>query len=348
MTIRIKIKKIILVTLLILLLLALSGASALYFLFFRPIAPRIEDKQLFIYNTYTIDSVEKSVAQLLHLEAIPIGFQLLSKYKKYPKAIHAGKYTITSEDTPYSLFVKLARGHQTPTQLVINNIRTLDQLAEQVSTQIMAHASALKSYFQNPQVLEELGYTYETLPCLFIPNTYEVYWNMDAKDFVERMIKEYNRFWNKERLNQAKKINLSPLQIAILASLVEEETNLNQEKSRVAGLYINRLHRGMLLQADPTIKFALQDFSIRRITNAMLEVESPYNTYKYAGLPPGPIRLPSVQGLESVLNYEKHKYLYMCAKEDFSGQHNFATNLQQHMINARKYWSALNQRKIYK
>ena len=159
---------------------------------------------------------------------------------------------------------------------------------------------------------------------------------------------EHERFWNKDRLSQATAIGMTPEEVSTLASIVEEETNNNEEKPMVAGLYINRLHQDMPLQADPTIKFALQDFGLRRITNENLKVNSPYNTYINTGLPPGPIRIPSKKGIDSVLNYTKHNYIYMCAKEDFSGTHNFASNYADHMANARKYWKALNERKIFK
>ena len=162
------------------------------------------------------------------------------------------------------------------------------------------------------------------------------------------MQQEHNKYWNDDRLALAQKLNMTPDQVATLASIVEEETNNGPEKPIVAGLYLNRLKRGIPLQADPTVKFALQDFGLRRITNEHLKYESPYNTYLNAGLPPGPIRIPSKQGLESVLNYTQHDYIYMCAKEDFSGTHNFATTLSEHMRNARKYWNALNERKIFK
>ena len=181
------------------------------------------------------------------------------------------------------------------------------------------------------------------------PNeNYQVYWDMSVDDFFKRMQTEHKRFWNDERLAQATAIGMTPEEVCTLASIVEEETNNNEEKPMVAGLYINRLHTGMPLQADPTIKFALQDFGLRRITNEHLKVNSPYNTYINSGLPPGPIRIPSKKGLDSVLNYTKHNYIYMCAKEDFSGTHNFASNYADHMANARKYWKALNERKIFK
>lgn len=181
---------------------------------------------------------------------------------------------------------------------------------------------------------------------MFIPNTYEVYWDMNVEKLLKRMDKEHKAFWNQSRLAKAEEIGLSPLEVSILASIVEEETAVNDEKPTVAGLYINRLKRGIPLQADPTVKFAVGDFTLKRILHKHLETDSPYNTYKVAGLPPGPIRMPSIIGLNSVLNYQKHDYIYMCAKEDFSGRHNFATNLAQHNANARRYQNALNRRGI--
>jgi UPF0755 protein len=169
---------------------------------------------------------------------------------------------------------------------------------------------------------------------------------MDANQFMDRMLKENKIFWTEQRLKKAEAIGLTPVQVATLASIVEEETAVNEEKPMVAGLYINRLKKGMLLQADPTVKFSLKEFGLRRILFKHLEVDSPYNTYKYAGLPPGPIRIPSIAGIESVLNYAHHNYLYMCAKEDFSGTHNFAVTSAQHAANARKYQQALNRRGI--
>ena len=215
-----------------------------------------------------------------------------------------------------------------------------------VSHQLMTDSSNLARLLMDSTYCAQIGYSTETLPCLFIPNTYEVYWTMTPEAFVKRMQKEHDRFWNKERKAKAQSIGLTPEEVVTLASIVEEETANNAEKPMVAGLYMNRLHAEMPLQADPTVKFALQDFGLRRILHAHLETESPYNTYKHTGLPPGPIRIPSIQGIESVLNYTRHDYLYMCAKEDFSGTHNFAATFTQHLANARKYQQELNRRKI--
>lgn len=341
-------KKVLATLVILLFLISAITYGSIHILFFKPLNNSLKESYIYIDRDDTIDSVFQKIKEEFKLPKSPHGFKILNHYKNYSTNIKTGKYAISSKDNSYSLFMKLFRGHQTPTRLVINNIRTLDQLASKVSSQLMLEKAELKIFFGQEENLSKLGYTYETLPALFIPNTYEVYWNMDVKDFISRMSKEHDRFWNKDRIKKAQEIGLTPIQVATLASIVEEETNDNSEKPIVAGLYLNRLKKDMLLQADPTIKFALQDFAIQRITNSDLKIDSPYNTYIYTGLPPGPIRFATIQGLESVLNYSQHNYLYMCAKDDFSGKHAFATNLREHMINARKYWRALNQRKIYK
>ena len=195
-------------------------------------------------------------------------------------------------------------------------------------------------------LIRRMGYDKISLPCLIVPDTYEMYWNITPEALMERLQKEHDTYWNSQRKNQAQSIGLTPEEVVTLASIVEEETANDGEKPMVAGLYMNRLHKKMLLQADPTVKFALQDAGRRRILNSDLKVDSPYNTYLYAGLPPGPIRVPSKIGIEAVLNYARHDYIFMCAKEDFSGTHNFAVTLAQHMQNARRYQAALNARNI--
>jgi UPF0755 protein len=192
------------------------------------------------------------------------------------------------------------------------------------------------------------GFNEQTIMTMFIPNTYEFYWNTSADEFFERMADEYKKFWTDERKQKAKNIGLSQSEVSILASIVELETQKKDERPTVAGVYINRLKKKMLLQADPTVVFALGDFTINRVLKIHLETDSPYNTYKYSGLPPGPIYLPSISSIDAVLNFENHDYIYFCAKEDFSGYHNFAKTLAQHNENARKFQQALNKRKIWK
>ena len=274
------------------------------------------------------------------------GLRLLGYCSKYKHHIHTGAYRFGPEDNTWRIFNDLRAGHQTPVELVVPSTRTVGQLIRRVAPQIMADSAEVQRLLADSAFVDSLGFNRQTLPALFIPNTYEVYWNMNARAFIRRMHREYKVFWNKKRKEQARSLNLDPIEVSILASIVEEETANNAEKPKVAGLYLNRLKIGMPLQADPTIKFSLQDFGLKRILFKHLEVESPYNTYKYVGLPPGPIRIPSVVGLNSVLNRDDHKYLYMCAKEDFSGTHNFARTLSQHMNNARRYQQALNRRKI--
>lgn len=305
------------------------------------------EKPTFIYID-TDDNIDSVCYKLEHqlLASRITGFRMLASYTHYAENIHTGAYRFAPEERTWHIFRRLQAGNQSPVRLTVPSVRTIGMLCKAVSRQIMADSADIASLLADSTYRASLGYTAYTLPALFIPNTYEVYWNIGAKEFVSRMQKEHKRFWNEQRTAQAKAIGLTPDEVSTLASIVEEETANQAEKPVIAGLYINRLHRGMLLQADPTVKFGLQAFGLRRILNKHLEYDSPYNTYKYTGLPPGPIRIPSIQGLESVLHYTHHDYLYMCAKEDFSGTHNFARTLQQHLANARRYQQALNRRNI--
>ncbi len=270
----------------------------------------------------------------------------MSEYRHYPESISTGRYEIRNGESVYHVFSRIWRGYQTPLNVTINSARTMRRLAGQVGRQLMIDSVEIATLMYDSTFQAKMGYTKETMPALFIPDTYEMYWDISVDEFFERMQTEHKRFWNSSRQAKAKEMGLTENEVSILASIVEEETNNNPEKPSVAGLYYNRLRIGMPLQADPTIKFALQEFGIRRILNSDLNVESPYNTYLHRGLPPGPIRIPSVIGLDAVLNYAHHNYLYMCAKEDFSGTHNFAATYRGHLNNAQRYWAALNRRKI--
>lgn len=304
-----------------------------------------ETAYIYIDRDDNIDSVCNKIVQAGSPKQIH-GFEVLAKKGNYANHIKTGRYAIKPEDNMRYLYNRLSLGYQTPVKLTIGSVRTLDRIARNVSRQLMIDSCEISRLLADTVIIHSMGFTKETLPALFIPNTYEVYWNMSAEDFMKRMQKEHHAFWNDKRLQQAQAIGLTPIEVATLASIVEEETTNQAEKPMVAGLYINRLKKGMLLQADPTVKFSMQDFGLKRILFKHLEIDSPYNTYKYAGLPPGPIRVPSYQGLESVLNYTRHNYLYMCAKEDFSGTHNFAVTSAQHAANARRYQHALNRRGI--
>ncbi|NOZ47087.1 MAG: endolytic transglycosylase MltG [Chlorobi bacterium] len=275
-------------------------------------------------------------------------FLWVAKRKKYTNKIRAGRYRITNGMSNNKLINLLRSGKQEPVNLVFNNIRTKAELAGRIAMQIEADSMALVSLMDSNAYLQNFSVNSENVTAIFIPNTYQFYWNTNAEKFIERMYKEFNKFWNEKRVNKLKNSNLTKIETIILASIVEQETQKNDEKERLAGVYINRLRRGIRLQADPTVKFALGDFEIKRILKEHLTINSPYNTYKYKGLPPGPICLPSITSIDATLNFEKHNYLYFCAKDDFSGYHVFSKSLKQHNINAQKYQRALNKNRIYK
>lgn len=257
-----------------------------------------------------------------------------------------GHYTIQPHESMLQVYRKLRNGLQTPVNITIPQSRTMDMLAGYLSRHLMLDSMRLADSFRDTAFCASWGYTPQSIPALFIPNTYQIWWNISMDVFMERMRKENEEFWNAERSSKAKNLGLSREEVITLASIVAEETAYVPEMPTVAGMYIHRLEVGMPLQADPTVKFALGDFSLRRIYHNHLQVESPYNTYINRGLPPGPIRIPSVKAIDAVLNQEQRGYLYMCAKEDFSGSHNFAKTYSEHLANARRYSRALNARGI--
>lgn len=299
-----------------------------------------------IDNNKDYKNIIKQIEEKAHVKSVS-NFEHVSAFLEYPSHIKSGRYAIKPEMDILQVVKMLKNGNQTPVNLKFNNIRTKKDLSDRISEQLMLTESELSTALNDHSISDKYGFSTETIICMFIPNTYEIYWNISLEKFIQRMNTEYKTFWNQSRLDKAKKIGLTSTEVSILASIVEEECYFTDEYPIVAGLYINRLNKKQLLQADPTVKFAWGDFSIRRILNKHLEIDSPYNTYKYQGLPPGPIRMPSIKGIDSVLNYTHHNYYYMCAKEDFSGRHNFATTHAQHQQNATKYQAALNKRKIY-
>ena len=340
-------KRIYIIGIVALLLLSAVGAIA-YTAYQAIMAPTVQGSQTAYIQIHPNDNalkVEEMIASTADIKTMK-AFAPLMKHYKYDMRVKPGNYAIRPGDSMRDICLRLLSGNQTPVKLVIPSVRTLDRLAGAVGKQLMTDSASIASILSDNHLIDSLGYTPETFPSMFIPNTYEVYWTMTPEQFVTRIHKEHTRFWNDTRLSKAKALGLTPVEVATLASIVDEETNKNDEKPLVAGLYLNRLKRGMLLQADPTVKYAHGKFELRRILLAHLTIDSPYNTYKYAGLPPGPIRIPSTAGLESVLNPAQHSYIYMCAKEDFSGYHNFATTLSQHNANARRYQQELNRRKV--
>jgi UPF0755 protein len=275
-------------------------------------------------------------------------FNWVAKKKEYPASIRPGRYVIGNGISNNRLVNMLRGGLQSPVNVTFNNLRDIDQLAGRIAKQLEVDSASLASLLHNEEYIGQLGFNSRTIPALFLPDTYEFYWNTDAEGFVFRMLQEYNKFWNDERRQQASAKGLTPIQVSILASIVNRETNMSDEMPRVAGVYLNRLKNNWLLQADPTLIFAWNDYSIRRVLEYHKQIESPYNTYKYPGLPPGPICIPSIAAVKAVLNAEDHHYFYFCAKEDFSGYHNFAKTLTEHNRNAARYQQALNQRGIKK
>lgn len=325
----------------------LIGGIIAYTLYGQINAPLLKEGQsaytIYIYDNDTPDSVLDKLSDV-STESGMKGLRLLANHYDY--VVRTGRYVIEPGKKALDVFRQLRNGQQTPVMLTVPEVRTVDRLAGRLSAKLMLDSTTIVQALTNQHFCQQLGYDTATVFCLFVPNTYEVYWNISLEALMQRMQKEHDAFWNEERRHKAEALGLTPNEVVTLASIIDEETANNAEKPVIAGMYLNRLKKGMLLQADPTVKYALGDFTLRRILNKHLEVDSPYNTYKYAGLMPGPIRLPSVQGVEAVLNPNDNEYLYMCAKEDFSGTHNFARTLAEHSQNARRYQQALNQRGI--
>jgi UPF0755 protein len=263
------------------------------------------------------------------------------------KNVKPGHYTLQRGQNIISIARMLNLGIQTPVNVVVRPSRLPGILAARLSTQLAADSTSLHTAMQDSTLLHKLGFESEyQLLSIFIPNTYEAWWTESPQDFILRMKREYDHFWNEDRLAKLSRTHLSRLQVITLASILVEETRKTDEMPTIAGVYINRLRTGMPLQADPTVKYAMRDFTLRRILNKHLRTPSPYNTYVNRGLPPTPINMPSIDAIDAVLNFKSHKYLYFCAKEDFSGYHNFAETYSAHLQNARRYTNELNRRGI--
>ncbi len=288
-------------------------------------------------------------------------FEILSRIKGYPDWVRPGRYVIPADVTASTVVNKLRSGDQDEVRVTFNKVRTVEQLAGIVSKRIEADSASLVAVLSDTLYLSRFTYAFkdadslqkealrvtpENVLACFVPDTYHLYWNTDAEAFFRRMYWEFERFWNERRQKEADSLGMNRLEIISLASIVEEETNQKDERPDIASVYLNRLRRGMLLQADPTVKYAVGDFGLRRILKEHLQTDSPYNTYKYKGLPPGPICTPSISSIDAVLENKQTKYLYFCAKADFSGYHDFASSYFKHLANARAYQRALDERGI--
>ncbi len=342
-----KIKKIVIKLLIFVAILFIIATFGVYKVMFSPnIISKNKITFLYIPTGGSIQNIVDSLEAKGLLKSKKT-FLLTAKIKKYDQHIKAGKYEIDSAETNWHLINKLRSGKQTPIKLVVPSVRTINDLCEKVSPKLEFSEDQLLILLHNQEFIKKLGFNKYTIPALFLPNTYEFFWNTSAKKFVNKMDKEYKKFWTKERKDKAKKLNLTPIQVSTLASIVQaEQMQHRDERARIAGLYLNRLKKGIPLQSDPTVIFAIGDFSIKRVLNYMLKKNSPYNTYLYPGLPPGPILIPEPSSIDAVLNAEKNNYLYMCAKDDLSGYHYFSTNLTQHLMYAKKYYSVLNKLNI--
>ncbi len=337
--------------LIILLILGLSGGA--YFVYQAIFSANVwianekGEFNIYIKPTDTFEDLKKQLyanGLIIHRA----NFEYWAKYKNYDQKLKPGMYKINNGLSNEDLINKLRAGDQDPVRLIFNNIRLKKDFAAKISELIYVDSTELLKMLNDSLLSSKYGFSSETFKSMFIPNTYFVNWNTSAEKFIERMNYEYKQFWTEERLKKAQAHDLSPIEVSILASIIEKETQQNAEKATIAGVYLNRLKRGWRLQADPTLIYALGDFTIKRVLTEYMNFNSPYNTYKYTGLPPGPICIPSISSIDAVLTAEDHSFFYFCAKPDYSGFHNFAKNNIGHNINAQAYRRFLNRERIFK
>lgn len=299
-----------------------------------------EDRLFFISNDADFKQVQQQFIESDIVNNI-VAFSFVAKLMDYDKMVKPGRYLLKSNMTNVQAIRLLRSGEQHPVKVTFNNIR----LKEEIAPKLIKNTSVTETDFN--KALDgfiksgKSEFNEQTIISMFIPNTYQVYYSTSADGLVERMYAEYLKFWNDDRKSKAEALGLSLIEVSTLASIVQAESIKAIESSIIAGLYLNRLKKRIPLQADPTLVFAARDFTLIRVLNKHKEIDSPYNTYKNRGLPPGPINMPHIRSIDAVLNYEKHSYLYMCAREDFSGHHNFASTLSEHSRNAQKYQRAL-------
>ena len=273
-----------------------------------------------------------------------ISFAFVSKILGYQDKVKPGRYLIGQNTTNLQIVRKLRAGDQAPVRVTLSNARLKKDIAAKLCKNLPLDSAELLAKLNTPSIVRQYGFDTATITAMFIPNTYEMYWTTTHDKLLERMHAEYKKFWNEKRTKKAQEIGLTPLQVSIMASIVEAEMKKKEEAKRIAGVYMNRLNfDDRKLRADPTVIYAIGNFNIKRLLYKDLEFDSPYNTYKYEGLPPSCICVPSIHAIDAVLEYEKHQYLFFCAKEDLSGYHNFAVTLAEHTQNAKRYQAALDQ-----
>jgi UPF0755 protein len=307
-----------------------------FYFFFRSVSTLDETHYLYIDADDTQDSVINKIKPIA-LPTSMAGLQTLLRHAGYEDHIKTGRYAIKPGEGAITIFRHLRSGQQESLHLTIPEVRTMDRLAAVLGKRLMIDSATIASALYSQEVTTKLGYDTCTIAAMFIPNTYEVYWNITPEQLFNRMQKEYNTFWNESRRAKADSLGLTPIEVAIIASIVEGESHNKNEMPLIASLYINRVHKGMLLQACPTVKYAVGDFKLKRILYRHLAVDSPYNTYKYPGLPPGPIRCPAPTTLDMVLNAPKTNYLFMCASPELNNTHIFSSSYNGHAAAARQY-----------
>jgi len=338
--------KIILLLLTVAIVAALVVAYSLFRYIFKPNVNTADGSPASVF--IPTESTFSDVKDILYSRGLIINhrsFEWVAERKKYPGRIKPGHYVLNESMNNSELVTMLRSGLQTPVKVVFNNIRTKEELAAKIDLQIEADSVSLMKCWADNKFLDSLQTTPEHILTIFIPNTYELWWTTYAYEFTKRMHKEYRTFWDGERTKKAESIRLSIRDVIILASIIEKETQKNDEKADIAGVYMNRLRKGWPLQADPTVVYANGDFELRRVLKVHTKIDSPYNTYIHKGLPPGPICMPSIASIDAVLNYDKHNYMFFCAKANMSGYHVFSRTLAEHNRYARAYQKALSRRR---
>jgi UPF0755 protein len=330
----------------------ISGVLFAAFLYYVILFDNVKDKDAGTHIVFIpSDSDYNAVKSLLLKQDIiqqEKTFDWVAKKMNYPNTIEAGKYEIPNHLSNRTLIQMLRYGTgEKEVEITINSVNSPEELFEKISQSLEVTSTELSQYFTNDSVLRYNNLTLETGWAIILADTYKFHWDTDAKAFFTKMLSEYNSFWTDERINTAKSKGLTPMECIVIASIVEKESSKRDEYKDIAGVYINRVRIGMPLQADPTVKFALKSPELKRILFKHLEIDSPYNTYKYAGLPPGPICLPEKTAIDGVINATQHDYLFFCASADFSGYHAFAETYAEHSRNAQLYQQALNKNKIF-
>lgn len=335
-------KKIIAVLLVVVVIVTVTGVWG-YYMFF---GPAVEERVTIILRSD--ESYEQMTDKVKSSLVYHVAFDLYAKRINLDRGIDPGSYTFEKGMTVIEVARTLKFGSNNAVRLVINNARTPEALAGKIAGQIDADSVSVLGALRSTELIEEMGFdSAEAMFSIFLPNTYEVYADISPEALVRRFKSESDKFWSdSRRKSQLERLGMTPFEVMTLASIVHEETNATDEMSRVAGVYINRLKIGMPLQADPTLKYAAGDPTIRRVLDRHKSIDSPYNTYMYLGLPPTPIAMPDMAAIEGVLGYEEHNYLYFCARPEMDGRHNFATSLAEHNRNAAAYHRALDRLNI--